>query len=317
MQYLSKTNVLFSILFLFNPTYLTSGENEEKPFVVCTLHGQLGNQMHEIATTLAYAWDHNMEPFFPDLEKNDWNLSMNYKRLFFRLNASPPPRPILHSYMQDHYLSFDKVDIPVRPDQSLWGCFQTWKNYHHHRDKLLSLFAPSTEELNSIKLKHAELLNHPCTVGIHVRTFNKEWSNAFPFVGLAYYDQAMGFFPSEALFIVFSDRINWCKHHFAKFNRKIIFIEGQDHIEDFFLMSLLKHNIIGNSSYSWWAAYLNENTHKVVVAPSHFVHPNLRPTVNANMPDWITLNIDYEYRHSSYPEDIRDYDQFSTSIDTQ
>ena len=314
-QFGFSSPVFFAWVLMFEPFHLASDELKEKPYVTCPLHGQLGNQMHEIATTLAYAWDHKMVPLFPDLKNKNYNLFMNYERIFFRLDASPLPRPILHTFEQDQ--NFEKIEIPVKQDLCLKGYFQTWEYFHHHRDKILDVFSPRFEELNLIKSKHADLLSHPCTVGVHVRTFNKEWSKVFPFVGLDYYARAMSLFPSETLFVVFSDRINWCKHHFLKFSEKIIFIEMQDHIEDFILMSMLKHNIIGNSSYSWWAGYLNRNANKIVIAPSHFVHPDLRPKVNANMPDWIVLDIDYDYRYSSYPEDILEYDFVSSSIDTQ
>ncbi len=309
--------ILFYFIFLLNPINCVASNNpQEKPYVTCWLRsGQLGNQIFEIAATLAYAWDNDIEPLFPELNSTTLNIPINRRRIFFRLNSSPLPRPILYTF--DQFKNYEKIDIPVRPDQNLRGYFQTWEYFDDHRERILEIFAPSTRELNTIKSKHIDLLNHPFTVGVHVRTFNKQWSSAIPFVGLSYYEKAMSLFPSEALFVVFSDRINWCKHHFSKFNRPIIFIENQDYIEDFFLMSMLKHNIIGNSSFSWWAAYLNQNSNKLVVAPSHFVHPKVKSKVNANMPDWLVIDIDYDHAIVPYPEDMNNYDKSSKSIDTQ
>ncbi len=310
-----KITFFACLLFLNSTSRAASNETQGKPYVTCSLNGQLGNQLFEIAATLAHAWDNDIEPLFPELNNTNNNIPINRERILFRLNTSSLPRPIRHTFEQ--YLNYEKIDIPNRPDQCLTGYFQTWEYFHHHRKKNLEIFAPRPEELDRIKSKHADLLKHPFTVGIHVRTFNKEWSPALPFAGLSYYEKAMSQYPSEALFVVFSDRINWCKHHFAKFKRKIIFIENQDHIEDFFLMSMLKHNIIGNSSFSWWAAYLNQNSNKIVIAPSHFVHPKVLSKVNANMPDWKTLEIDYNHDSAPYPEDMRKYDSISKSIDTQ
>ncbi len=302
-----RWRIVFACLFLNSITA------QEKPYVTCWLQsGQLGNQLFEIAATLAYAWDNDVVPLFPELNKTNFNISINRKRIFFRLNASPLPRPILHTFEQ--FCNYEKIDIPILPDLFLRGYFQTWKYFDHHREKLLKVFAPRTDELRRMKLKHAAILEHSCTVAIHVRTFNKQWCSAIPFVGLKYYEKAIELFPQEALFVVFSDRIHWCKHHFSQFNRPMIFIENQDHLEDFFLMSMLKHNIIGNSSYSWWAAYLNRNADKIVVAPSHFVQPTVLSQVNANMPNWITLDIDYD---APYPEDMYDFDISSKSLDTQ
>lgn len=286
-----------------------------KPYVTPWLQsGQLGNQLHEIATTLAYAWDNNVEAIFPELNRNDLNIPINRERIFFRLNRSPLPRPIAHTF--DQFTHFEKIEIPKQSDLLLRGYYQTWKYYDHHRDKLVEVFAPSPEELKHLTTKHAALLEHPCTVGVHVRTFNKHWCTlSNPFVDIDYYEKAMDLFPEDALFVVFSDRINWTKHHFQKIKRPMIFIEDQDHIEDFFLMSMLKHNIICNSSFSWWAAYLNPNPHKKVVTPSHFLFPNEYAKVaNASLPDWHIIEIPLDHH---FPEDMNLYDARSKSIDTQ
>ena len=288
---------------------------DDRPFVSCVLVGQLGNQLFEIATTLAYAWDNDLEAIFPELNSADLNIPINRKRIFFRLNNSSLPRPI--SYRFKHYNNYEKREIPITKDIYLDGYFQTWEYFDHHRAKILAIFALHPEELDRLKTKHSDLLKHSCTVGVHVRTFNERWSKITPFVGLSYYEEAMSYFPDDALFIVFSDRINWCKHHFAKFDKQMIFIEDQDHIEDLFLMSMLKHNIICNSSFSWWAAYFNQNPVKIVVAPRCFVNSKYLSKINANMPGWIELKTDYTYIKTPYPTDIRDFDSYSKSIDTQ
>lgn len=302
-----------------------SAEGTGKPYITCSIRGQLGNQLFKVATVLAYAWDHDLDPIFPEMGYfppdvksqigTDFDLPKNYQRVFFRLNASPLPRPIRHTFIW--LTNYDKANIPLLPDLILQGPFQTWKYFHHYRERLLELFAPHPEELEMLQKKHATLLSHPYTVAVHVRTFSNRVNRFIPFIGMSYYEKAMRLFPEEALFVVFSDRINWCKHHFAKINRPIIFIEDQDQIEDLFLMSMLKHHIIGNSTFSWWGAYLNKNPDKIVVAPSHFIRiPGeiFGIPANPNLPEWITLPIDLK---APYPKDIRKYDARSKSIDTQ
>ncbi len=314
---------VFCILLL---SFASPISSYERPFVTNWMKsGQLGNQLFEIATTLSFAWDHGMEPIFPGLNFTEYDIPKNRERIFFRLNASSLPRKVASTFEQ--YQNYEKVEIPVRPDQMLKGYFHTWKYFDHHRDKILEIFAPHPEEVEYLQEKHKELLKHPYTVAVHVRTFNKKWSRTFPFVGLAYYEEAMNLFPEEALFVIFSDRINWCKHHFAKFNRPMVFIDDQDQIEDLILMSMLKHHIIANSTFSWWGAYLNTNPDKIVVAPSTYLHPKwvlrfssfgMRVTdMNPNMPGWINLSIDYDHKKVPYPLDIHAYDAVSKSIDTQ
>jgi len=310
--------IVFVVCFFSFGSLATIGVIE-KPYVTCRLDGQLGNQLHQIATTLAYAWDNGARPVFPELEKTDFNIPINLKKVFFRLDTSGLPRPILHIF--EHPFMFEKKDIPIKPDLKLCGYFQTWKYFDHYREKIIDIFAPHPDELNQIQSKYAGILKHPFTVGVHVRTFNKTRSEKLPFVGLAYYEKALRYFSKDALFVVFSDRINWCKHHFKKFNRPMIFIDGHDnYIEDFFLMSMLKHNIIGNSSFSWWAAYLNRNLNKIVIAPSHFTgqrNMEKMKITSANLPDWITIPSNPNHSIDPYPKDMYDYDAVSQSIDTQ
>jgi hypothetical protein len=289
----------------------------DNSFVTCRISGQLANNMNQIATTLAYAWDYGAEPFFPELHKEEWNISYNQSRFFFRLNDGNPPRPIQNFYNEYENGGgwWDCNQVQFKTDQYLVGDFFCWKHFHHHRDRLVSLFAPSQTVLSYIEEKYDWLLRHPKTVSIHVRTYNKEYHDfVMRFIGLEFYEKSMNVFPEDTLFVVFSDRINWCKRHFSSFNKQIIFIEGNDHIEDFFLMSMLKSHIISNSCYSWWAAYLNDQSGKIVIAPERTGRLQNELDNNIYFPDWILIEPNLE---EPYPVDMKDFDHRSTSVDTQ
>lgn len=83
-----------------------------------------------------------------------------------------------------------------------------------------------------------------------------------------YYDRAVEMFPGEK-FLVFSDDIEYCRDKWGKDKRFSIHIKGNE-IDDLNLMASCKSNIIANSSYSFWGAYLNPNPDKIVVAPKHW-----------------------------------------------
>ena len=86
-----------------------------------------------------------------------------------------------------------------------------------------------------------------------------------------YYKRAMALFPGEK-FLVFSDDIEWCKN--SPLFEGCEFTHGTE-IEDMNNMASCKHQIIANSSFSWWAAYLNPNPEKKIVAPKKwFSDPN-------------------------------------------
>jgi 5'(3')-deoxyribonucleotidase len=73
--------------------------------------------------------------------------------------------------------------------------------------------------------------------------------------------------PKNSIFLIFSDDIEWCKENFPNISDKFIFIEGNKDYEDLYIMSKCKNNIISNSTFSWWGAWLNQNENKKVVAP--------------------------------------------------
>jgi hypothetical protein len=102
-------------------------------------------------------------------------------------------------------------------------------------------------------------------VGIHVR--RGDYVDSKFHVDLTqtnYYEKAIDLFPDKE-FLVFSDDSAWCKKHFTSKNFQVV--EGRSEVEDFNLLaSCTEGNIIANSSFSWWAAYLNPH-HPKITAP--------------------------------------------------
>ena len=75
-------------------------------------------------------------------------------------------------------------------------------------------------------------------------------------------------------FFVFSNDMEWVKEN-IQINSRVFYVDinsGDDSYKDMQLMSKCKHNIIANSSFSWWGAWLNENKNKIVVAPKKWVN---------------------------------------------
>jgi hypothetical protein len=88
--------------------------------------------------------------------------------------------------------------------------------------------------------------------------------------------------------LIFSDDIDWCKNNLQFKN--MVFIENQNTFEDIWLMSLCKHNIIANSSFSWWGAWLNKKSDKIVIAPNDWFGPNSNLNTSNIVPQtWIKL----------------------------
>lgn len=320
--------ISFAIFMQQRSTPSTPPSNE-KAYISVESGGQLGNQMFHFAAAIAYALDHGLEARFPILNESYNQLSYNRDAIFFRLN--PSPAPLLLTKYSVQRPNYEKLPDDLRNINLSGGLF-SWKFFDHRKKEIQDLYAPSQNVLNKLYLKYGDLLALDHTVGVHVRTYSKTiHEQGLHFVGMQYFDETIHAFPSNYVFVIFSDRTNWCKEHFTKRfpNTKFIFIEGNDHIEDLFLMSFLKHNILSKSTFSWWSAYLNKNPDKIVYAPvkKSFPIPNvLKKGVFAildlfgyhfwsneeyYLPEW---KIAY-YELEPYPEDIYEYGDISKSVE--
>lgn len=116
------------------------------------------------------------------------------------------------------------------------------------------------------------------SVSLHFRrgdyVSDKKTSEYHGVCPLEYYERAVEKLSEQLLFphlFVFSDDISWVKSHFRT-RFPTVYVEKSDEAlhSDFRLMSRCKHNVIANSSYSWWAAWLNSNEEKTVIAPQQW-----------------------------------------------
>lgn len=127
------------------------------------------------------------------------------------------------------------------------------------------------------------------SVSIHVR--RGDYLNGFPVMDENYYKPAMQYFLNkykDTHFYVFSDDVAWCKGHLSA--EMITFVDwntGKNSPFDMWLMTQCKHNIIANSSFSWWGAWLNQHNGKEVIAPKKWFNGVATPDVYCD--GWIIM----------------------------
>lgn len=109
---------------------------------------------------------------------------------------------------------------------------------------------------------------------------------------LEYYTKAIQYLKQHVVdytVFVFSDDLLWSKEN-LKFDGSIVFVDADEDFLELDLMSRCHHNIIANSTFSWWGAYLNRNPLKIVIAPQKWVlDPKINEGVKIVMPDWVTM----------------------------
>lgn len=157
----------------------------------------------------------------------------------------------------------------------LEGYWQNEAYFNDIRNVLLNEFEP-VKPMTKKNQKYLELIQSCEAVSLHVR--REDYVNnpvAHAFHGLKdneYYKEAIRVLKQQLggkqfKVFVFSKEIDWCKKN-LDVGEPLAFIEGnKDGSDDMRLMKHCKHNILANSSFSWWGAWLNQNLHKIVIAP--------------------------------------------------
>jgi hypothetical protein len=178
----------------------------------------------------------------------------------------------------------------------LVGFWQNEKYFLDYADqiKLDFSFKKSATGLNSKFLKKIAVEQ---SVSLHVRRgdyLNYPHSDAKNLAGDDYYKRAVTLMRtkiSNPVFYVFSDDPQWCREN-LRIGPNTIIVDhnppNKGH-EDMRLMSACKHNIIANSSFSWWAAWLNQNLDKTVIAPRLWLNDPSIDTSDVVPEGWVRL----------------------------
>jgi hypothetical protein len=148
---------------------------------------------------------------------------------------------------------------------SLSGYWQSDSYFREIRDIL-------TEELVPSELPpFPQWQGAPDTIAVHIRRTDYLADKRFGPLSENYYHDAMTAIRTsvkDPVFIFFSDDLEWCKERFP--DKEIVFFEEKAWAKDYlqlFLMSKCKHQVIANSSFSWWAAWLNTNPDRIIIRP--------------------------------------------------
>ena len=178
------------------------------------------------------------------------------------------------SYYQEREITvFDSNIFNYKDSIYLDGYWQNEEYFIDIRNILLKQFVPKNDLSETAKnfLRKIKATN---SVSLHVRRGdyirNPKALEVHGVCSIEYYKKAVNLIYSKVrnpVFFVFSDDMEWCRKN-LHFLKKVTFVEGTgNEIEDVYLMKNCKHNIIANSTFSWWGAWLNENKGNIVVAP--------------------------------------------------
>ena len=199
-------------------------------------------------------------------------------------------------YEQNEFMIDYSLINRINKKSYIVGYFQTEDYFIKYENSIRNMFRFRYELSENSKKYYNDILKSN-SVGIHIRRGDFLKYKSFGTCSNEYYINAIKYILSKIdapKFFIFSDDLNWVKEQSFFNNLNISYVEGNiedKSYEDMRLMSLCRHNIISNSSFSWWGSWLNNNQNKIVIAPKRwFADDNMNAKVKRLIPSsWIKL----------------------------
>jgi hypothetical protein len=254
--------------------------------IITKLQGGLGNQLFQWAYGKSLSIKHGVEFF---LDKSFYDNQIGVTIRGYELNKFPNLKKpqfmnVLGLFVVSDDFNYRELYYDKKKSYYLNGYWQSEKYFKG----IESIIREELQVPNESLEKFSNLPINENNVSIHIRRTDYVTSNGYhPVQSIEYYQKGLDIIGEYDNIFVFSDDINWCKENLQFKN--MIFIEGFDNMEDIWLMSLCKNNIIANSSFSWWGAWLNRNPNKKVISPKNWFG-NVNINTNDIIPsDWILI----------------------------
>lgn len=281
--------------------------------IITKLKGGLGNQMFQYAVGRAVALSCGRElkldaTGYDDPRYINADTPRQYRLFPFSLSATvaTPEEVIKSKYpygifskaerfvnlrlLKRHYLDYEP-NIFKKNNQYIDGYFQSEKNFLNAKNEIVQELTLKKEFESAVFLVEKNKIDKEKSVSVHIRrgdyVNDPKTQAAHGACSREYYKQAMNLMTEKIenpIFYFFSDDIEWVKKEFGEHaDYKYVSNPKLEDYEELMLMASCAHNIIANSSFSWWGAYLNKNPEKIVVAPKKWVnivpdpHPNIVP----------------------------------------
>lgn len=294
--------------------------------IIVELSGGLGNQMFQYAFASIFAKKNNASvlldlSFFDQTEKSIGHTPRNFELTVFNNSYTRASTTDLLFFKQLSFLNklkrelglnypkiynepsfdFHTEVLSLKTPVYIKGYFQSYKYFISYEDIIRRLFSFPVDKLDEVNKDFLITIKSSNTIAIHIRRgdyiSDKLTAEYHGSCSMDYYLESIKLLASknkDLTLVFFSDDSEWVKEQFNDLPYSKIVVDhnkGVDSWKDMLLMSSCSHNIIANSSFSWWAARLNKNPKKVVVAPKKwFATTELEGEVQDLIPsEWIRL----------------------------
>lgn len=260
--------------------------------IITKLQGGLGNQLFQWAVSKNLSIKYNTDIYFETSYFSDTTISRvsKWEMELYKLNINIKTFPVNTFPVNTFPVIVDNFRYQEISDNSYLDGYWQSDKYFVENDRVIRECLKIHPDIKSYILNKYPILLSNNTVSMHIRRGDYvDLQDYHPIQPIDYYHKSYDNINEDDInVIVLSNDIEWCKEniHF----KNITFIENETNIIDLYIMSLCKHNIISNSSFSWWGAWLNENINKKVIAPKiWFGYKSIFSDVDIIPKKWIRI----------------------------
>ena len=254
--------------------------------ITAELIGRLGNMMFEIAAIEDMGYSMGIETCYPNVNANINDLrkpqactseyrGTEYFKLFKNFNWHKNQDKDSHCNSVEH-VPFHFTPIVPKDFTKYIGYFQS-ELYFPHRDFILNLFEPA-DFIKEQLIKYNDIIGQN-KAAIHVRRDDyMKMGKTYTSLDMNYYNAAIQYLRKFGIteYLVFSTDREWCS---ANFRGEQFTVIQDDTFVELFLMSKCAHNVIANSAFSWWGAYLNNSPNRQIIAPVRWFADNRKENI--------------------------------------
>lgn len=283
--------------------------------IYCDLTGGLGYQLFQIFATISYALQYKHQFRLPNKKKIGKRLAY-WNNIFQPLQIFLAPSTLLQTLVREKAFHYSPIKY-IDPNEKfvITGYYQSEKYFIRHFDIICRMLRLDKLRSDTI-YKYPMLINNGIyknVISMHFRFGDYIYKqNSHPILSYYYYENALMYMTINtccSIVLVFCDEINNISVSFVirRLNEtfpniifEVVHEESSDW-EQLLLMSACSHNIIANSAFSWWGAYLNKNTEKLVCYPETWFGPELKRNNTKDLfpPDWKQIPCDLYHDDSN------------------
>lgn len=255
--------------------------------ITVEIKGGLGNQLFQTFTLLSYCIEKKKDFYFEDKPVGGYRKTQYWKSILSGLDKFIIQNNSNVSLFREPHFHYKSIPNFDNDNIKLSGYFQSYKYFEKNINQITKLIKLK-EKQNVLKNKLQQHIDLSCkTVSLHFRVGDYvNMQNHYPLMKVEYYINAIEhlimeteiddwnvlYFCEENDLEYVENKVNILRQQFVNMSFQRIHIKLKDW-EEMLAMSLCEHNIIANSSFSWWGAYLNNNENKKVYYPDIWFGP--------------------------------------------